>query len=118
MAAPKGAQLLFATEVMSKDESEWGPDAREWRPSRWLTSDGAFNRLAGPSIPFGMGQRSCFGQKLAILTLKTYIATMSRAFFFKPVPPEVGTWEPVGVMIRRPKLCYVSLERWDSRNQS
>ncbi|KAH7339903.1 cytochrome P450 [Rhizoctonia solani] len=81
-------KLLFTTDPMSKDESEWGPDAKEWRPRHWLASDGSFNRLAGPSIPFCLGQRSCFGQRLAILQLKTYLATMSRAFFFKPVPPE------------------------------
>ncbi|CAE6530843.1 unnamed protein product [Rhizoctonia solani] len=115
---PKGTQLMFTTALMSKDESEWGPDAREWRPSRWLTSDGAFNRSAGPSIPFGVGQRSCFGQRLAILQLKTYLATMSRAFFFKPVPPEVDTWEAVELVTRRPMLCYVSLERWNSDSRS
>ncbi|EUC66964.1 cytochrome P450 family protein [Rhizoctonia solani AG-3 Rhs1AP] len=110
---PKGTQLFFTTGLMSKCEVEWGADAKEWRPSRWLTSDGAFNRLAGPNIPFGMGQRSCFGQRLALLQLKTYLATMSRVFFFKPVPPEVDAWEAVELILRRPKLCYVSLERWD-----
>ncbi|KAG8714346.1 hypothetical protein FRC11_008830 [Ceratobasidium sp. 423] len=115
---PKGTQIFFATELMGKDESEWGPDAKEWRPSRWLTPDGAFNRLAGPSIPFGMGQRSCFGQRLAILQLKAYVAAMSRAFFFKPVPSEVDTWEAVELITRRPVSCYVSLERWDSKDYS
>ncbi|CAE6374587.1 unnamed protein product [Rhizoctonia solani] len=82
---------------------------------RWITSDGTFNRSAGPSIPFGMGQRSCFGQKLA---LKTYLATMSRAFFFKPVPPEVDDWSAIELVTKRPRMCYVSLERWDSKDGS
>ncbi|CAE6458114.1 unnamed protein product, partial [Rhizoctonia solani] len=63
---PKGTQLMFTTALMSSSESEWGLDAKEWRPTRWLTPDGAFNRSAGPSIPFGLGQRSCFGQRLAV----------------------------------------------------
>ncbi|KDN45535.1 hypothetical protein RSAG8_04859, partial [Rhizoctonia solani AG-8 WAC10335] len=112
---PRGTQLFFATDTMSKDVSFWGLDADEWRPTRWLAQDGLFNRLAGPSIPFGMGQRSCFGQRLAIHQLKMYLAIMSRAFFFKPVPPEVDNWEAVEVITRRPIMCYTSLERWESK---
>ncbi|KAF8694404.1 Cytochrome P450, partial [Rhizoctonia solani] len=115
---PKGAQLMFTIKLMSQSETEWGPDAKAWRPSRWLNSDGTFNRLAGPSIPFGAGQRSCFGQRLAILQLKTYLAIISRAFFFKPVLPEVDDWGVVEVVTNRPRMCYVSLERWDSKNGS
>ncbi|CUA66571.1 Cytochrome P450 89A2 [Rhizoctonia solani] len=114
---PKGTQLFFATGLMSKSEAEWGSDAKEWRPSRWLTLEGAFNRSAGPSIPFGMGQRSCFGQRLAVLQLKIYVATMSREFFFKPVPPEVDSWEASELILRRPKMSYVSLERWDFKSE-
>ncbi|CAE6402677.1 unnamed protein product [Rhizoctonia solani] len=108
---PKGTQLLLTTDIMGKDVSLWGPDAKEWRPARWLTQDGLFNRLAGPSIPFGMGHRSCFGQRLAVHQLKMYLAIMSRRFCFKLVPPEVGTWESVEVS-GRPVMCYVSLEKW------
>ncbi|CAE6509727.1 unnamed protein product [Rhizoctonia solani] len=110
---PKGTQLMFTTALMSSSHSEWGPDAEQWRPTRWLTPDGAFDRLAGPSIPFGLGQRSCFGQRLAVLQIKTFVATMSRVFFFKPVPLEVDTWRAVELVTRQPKLCYVSLEKWD-----
>ncbi|CUA66565.1 Cytochrome P450 1A2 [Rhizoctonia solani] len=114
----KGTHMIFATDAMGKDVSVWGPDAEEWRPTRWLTQDGLFNRSAGPSIPFGMGQRSCFGQRLAIHQLKMYLAIMSRRFFFKMVPPEVGTWEVVEVVTRRPKMCYVSLEKWESKTHA
>jgi cytochrome P450 len=61
-----GTHLMFAIAVMSKDESDWGPDANKWRPTRWLTPDGTFNRSAGSSFPFGSGQRACFGQRLAV----------------------------------------------------
>ncbi|CAE6443891.1 unnamed protein product [Rhizoctonia solani] len=111
---PKGTFLVFATALMSRDQSEWGPDANEWRPTRWLTPSGAFNRSAGPSFPFGLGQRSCFGQRLALLQLKVFLATILREFFFRPVPQGVSTWEAVELMTKQPKMCYVSLERWDS----
>ncbi|EUC66959.1 cytochrome P450 family protein [Rhizoctonia solani AG-3 Rhs1AP] len=110
---PQGTHLFFSTEAMSKDVSLWGPDANEWRPTRWLTQDGLFNRSAGPSLPFGMGLRSCFGQRLAIYQLKMFLAIMSRTFFFKSVPPEVDTWEAVEIVTRRPRMCYVSLQKWE-----
>ncbi|CUA76949.1 Putative cytochrome P450 CYP13A10 [Caenorhabditis elegans] [Rhizoctonia solani] len=109
---PKGTNLMFATALLSKDESEWGPDAHEWRPSRWLTPSGAFDRSAGPSFPFGLGPRACFGQRLALLQLKTFAATLSRSFLFKPVQLEVGAWDAIESITKQPKMCYVSLERW------
>ncbi|KAG8683309.1 hypothetical protein FRC11_013713, partial [Ceratobasidium sp. 423] len=100
---PKGALLVFATALMSRDESEWGSDANEWRPTRWLTPSGTFNRSAGPSFPFGLGQRSCFGQRLALLQLKAFVAAMSRSFFFKRVPQEVNNWEAIELITKQPK---------------
>lgn len=112
---PKGTHIFLALEAMSKDGTSWGSDAKEWRPTRWLTQDGVFNRSAGPSFPFGMGQRSCFGQRLATIQLKTYLATLSRAFFFKSVPAEVDNWEAVELITRQPRVCYISLGRWSSK---
>ncbi|KAG8681834.1 hypothetical protein FRC11_000611, partial [Ceratobasidium sp. 423] len=31
---PKGTDVVFATDLMSGDKAEWGPDADEWRPTR------------------------------------------------------------------------------------
>ncbi|QRW08559.1 cytochrome P450 family protein [Ceratobasidium sp. AG-Ba] len=109
---PKGTQLMFPISFMSKQESDWGSDAKVWRPSRWLRPDGSFDRAAGPNIPFGLGQRSCFGQRLAILQLKIFTAALSRAFIFKQVPAEVDSWEAVELVTKQPKNCFASLERW------
>ena len=37
-------------------------------PERWMTSKGEFDPYAGPSMPFGLGQRGCFGKNLAVRT--------------------------------------------------
>jgi len=57
----------------------WGADAEEFRPERWLdevVGEGEgegengkrykFDKLKGPSFPFSLGQRACFGQRLAV----------------------------------------------------
>ncbi|KAH7334105.1 cytochrome P450 [Rhizoctonia solani] len=113
---PKGTDVVFATALMSRDKTEWGPDADEWQPTRWLAPDGAFNRSAGPSYPFGLGQRACFGQRLAVLELKAYVATMSRHFFFKSIPQDIENWQvKVESFAKQPKFCHVSLEDWTGK---
>lgn len=62
-----GTEILIPTSFLGTSEEIWGPDAKKWRPGRWLRDDGSFNRDAGPTgDPFGMGHRSCFGQRLAV----------------------------------------------------
>ncbi|KAG8767496.1 hypothetical protein FRC12_006218 [Ceratobasidium sp. 428] len=109
---PKGTEILFPIAYMGLQESDWGSDAKVWRPSRWLRDDGSFDSSAGPSYPFGLGQRGCFGQRLAVLQLKVFAATLSRAFVFKPLPLELDNWDSVLKVNRAPKSCHVSLEEW------
>ncbi|KAG9080703.1 hypothetical protein FRC06_006239, partial [Ceratobasidium sp. 370] len=87
--------MIILAGSMGTSESEWGPDAKRWRPSRWLRPDGSFNRNAGyTGDPFGSGHRACFGQRLAVTQLKVFIAAMSRAFVFKSVAPGADSWTP------------------------
>ncbi|QRV94337.1 cytochrome P450 family protein [Ceratobasidium sp. AG-Ba] len=112
---PKGTGIIVATGLMGMDESAWGPDAKQWRPARWLRPDGSFDPHAGPSgHPFGLGKRSCFGERLAIVKLKVFISVLSRAFRFQPVPEQVGSMHAVAVVSRQPKQCYVSLDKWET----
>jgi len=39
---------------------------RMYDPERWLREDGSFDPNAGPSLPFSLGQRGCFGKSLAV----------------------------------------------------
>ncbi|KAG9086386.1 hypothetical protein FS749_003667 [Ceratobasidium sp. UAMH 11750] len=112
---PKGTDMIVLTGSMGTSQSEWGPDAKQWRPSRWLRPDGSFNRNAGyAGEPFGMGHRACFGQRLAIVQLKGFAVAMSSAFVFKSVAPGVDSWAPGAHVINEPEKCYVRLGRWES----
>ncbi|KAG9121036.1 hypothetical protein FRC07_003184, partial [Ceratobasidium sp. 392] len=112
---PKGTDLIIPIALMGMNEAAWGPDVKEWRPTRWLRPDGSFDRNAGPSgNPFGLGHRACFGQRLGMMQLKIFVATLSRHFFFKQVPPEVNSPHAITAVTRQPKQCYVALERWES----
>ncbi len=46
--------------------NSWDPATiGEFEPERWL-SDGHFDGRAGPSFPFSLGSRGCFGKALAV----------------------------------------------------
>ena len=45
----------------------WAPGSGHvFDPERWLDSEGRFDINAGPSLPFSLGQRGCFGKNLAV----------------------------------------------------
>jgi hypothetical protein len=39
---------------------------KKFDPDRWLDAEGRFDLTAGPSLPFSLGQRGCFGKNLAV----------------------------------------------------
>lgn len=47
----------------------WAVDPSRFHPSRWLDADGKFDLGAGPSIPFTVGPRHCFGERMAVRTV-------------------------------------------------
>lgn len=84
----------------------------DFNPDRWLDASGAFDIKSGPAMPFGGGQRGCFGKTLAVLELKLFLFHLSRAFFFEQVPSELSGWEDRETIIRKPAQCFVKLSTW------
>ncbi|KAJ7152702.1 cytochrome P450 [Mycena crocata] len=93
----------------------WSPtDVHEFKPERWLRpEDGSFNAAAGPWIPFSVGFRGCFGQKLAVLELRLFLAIVQANFFFEAVPEEMNSWKSIEVVTNRPVECYVRPVPWE-----
>jgi len=55
------------TEENEKKTGTWAAGSgRHFSPERWLRPDGSFDANAGPSLPFSLGQRGCFGKSLAV----------------------------------------------------
>jgi hypothetical protein len=54
-------------EKYSRKTGTWAAGTgRQFDPDRWLREDGSFDPNAGPSLPFSLGQRGCFGKSLAV----------------------------------------------------
>ncbi|KAH9848265.1 cytochrome P450 [Lenzites betulinus] len=111
----KGTLVFVAVQAANVNPDVWGPDAREWRPERWLHALPA--EVAEAKIPgvytnlmtFWGGGRSCVGFKFAQLEMKVIIAGLISNFKFELKPdaqivwnvseviyPTVGTggWQP------------------------
>lgn len=104
--------------------------ARQWddegmdifRPERWLTSDDmgdddgggtrdVYDSLAGPSLPFGLGTRGCFGRKLAYLKLRIIITLLVWEFRLVKCPDALSGYGAVETLTHKPRDCYVRLEK-------
>lgn len=63
----------------------WGADALDFRPSRWLSSDGSMIRPARSTfLPFSGGPRVCPGQKMAEVEFVAVIATIFGSWRISP----------------------------------
>lgn len=81
---PAGTNFLVSMRTLALDEGRY-PDARTFRPQRWLEGKpGHFTRH--PPYPFGGGKRTCPGMNLAMLEIRSVIAMLVRNFDFEPPP--------------------------------
>nr|WGZ60619.1 cytochrome P450 [Fusarium tricinctum] len=83
-------------------------------PERWLEIDsdtgaGKYNSMAGPSLPFGMGLRGCYGKRLALQVLRIHFALIVWHFELLSTPAELSSYDAVQKFAREPTQCYVRL---------
>ncbi|CAH0697149.1 unnamed protein product [Spodoptera exigua] len=59
--------------------SSWGPDAREFKPERWL-NPGTVPTNPNAYAVFGIGKRNCIGKQYSMMSLKMSLAHIVRKF--------------------------------------
>ncbi|KAF9971257.1 hypothetical protein BGZ73_005833 [Actinomortierella ambigua] len=81
----KGDIFTWSSWVMGRQESIWGPDAKFYRPGRWINADkpsqAKFNS-------FHTGPRVCLGQQFATIEALTMIALILQRFTVEMVDPK------------------------------
>ena len=109
----------------------WAMDERRaFKPERWLHSNAAnangideevpvYDEHAGPTMPFALGPRGCFGKRLAMAKLKIDLTLLVLAFEFLEVKGKgktekgkeynLGSWEAAEKVARQPKYTHVRL---------
>ncbi len=84
-------------------------------PRRWLvrnreTGVDEFDATAYPSIPFGLGQRGCFGRRMVYVQFKQLLTLLVWQFAFLPCPEALSGYDAVQVLTNKPRQCYVALQ--------
>ncbi|KAJ7728473.1 cytochrome P450 [Mycena metata] len=94
---PQGTIIFLGIAGANRLPSVWGPDAKEWKPERWLGGDmhrkGDYSvRL--PGIYAGMmsflgGKRSCIGYRFAQIEIKILLISLISRFEILPTEDDV-----------------------------
>ncbi|KAF7847415.1 hypothetical protein BT93_L2986 [Corymbia citriodora subsp. variegata] len=76
--------VCYQPYAMGRMKFIWGDDAEDFRPERWLDSNGAFR----PESPFKFtafqaGPRICLGKEFAYRQMKIFSAVLLSCFTFK-----------------------------------
>nr|XP_031860768.1 uncharacterized protein CI109_003812 [Kwoniella shandongensis]KAA5527840.1 hypothetical protein CI109_003812 [Kwoniella shandongensis] len=86
----------------------------QFDPERWMDQDGKFDIHAGPSMPFSLGQRGCFGKNLAMLELRVFVSQLNVAFFFAPIPESQNIFDRVETVTSHPIYSYIRPVPWST----
>ncbi|KAI9255264.1 cytochrome P450 [Phascolomyces articulosus] len=96
----KGDSVTWSSFSMGRSDKIWGPDARSFKPERWLSEDGELKRESAGQWPaFHAGPRVCLGQNLATLEALIAIVMLLKRYKFSLVPNQSVTY---GVSLTHP----------------
>ncbi|KAF5376914.1 hypothetical protein D9615_007312 [Tricholomella constricta] len=94
---PIGTTLFIGIAGSNRLESVWGPDAKEWKPERWLSESKPAPTPSRPRLPgvyagmmsFLGGGRSCIGYKFAQVEMKILLSVLLTKFEFSSTNDEI-----------------------------
>ncbi|KAF9427327.1 hypothetical protein BGZ76_002387 [Entomortierella beljakovae] len=69
--------VSWSAYVMGRSESLWGPDAKEYKPTRWI---GTPRPSAAKFNAFSLGPRVCIGQQFAMLIATISMGMLHQSF--------------------------------------
>ncbi|KAH9917871.1 cytochrome P450 [Epithele typhae] len=89
IAVSKGTLAFVNFQACNMDPELWGPDAREWKPERWLAPlPAALEEARIPGVyahlmTFSGGARSCIGFKFSQVEMKIVLGVVLGSFGFE-----------------------------------
>lgn len=113
---PAKTLVIPQISILMNDESVF-PDAKAFRPERFLGEDGKLRRV-DEFLPFSVGKRQCLGESLARAELFLIFGNLLKRFEFRPTP---GSWPSkqrvFGLTVSPPQYeCVVQLRKRDENH--
>ncbi|KAI9488761.1 cytochrome P450 [Zychaea mexicana] len=88
-----GDSIMWSPYAAGRSTKLWGPDAKNFDPERWITTDGELKRLSPYQwMVFNAGPRSCIGQGLATLEAILVITYLLKRYRFILLPDQEITY--------------------------
>ncbi|KAJ7600568.1 cytochrome P450 [Mycena floridula] len=105
VAIPKGTSVVVPIRTLNTSETFWGPDAKEFRPERWLNQSESdlfrFKEIQGYRhlLTFTAGARECIGKQFALAEFKAVLVVLIRNYHFEfPNGPETEIGQSRGIL--------------------
>ncbi|KAF9349163.1 hypothetical protein BGX26_012512 [Mortierella sp. AD094] len=87
-----GELVSWSAYAMGRSEILWGPDAKEFKPSRWINTE---KPSQSKFITFNAGPRVCIGQQFATIEVLTILGMILKSFNLElEEPSKIATFEP------------------------
>ncbi|KAK7043913.1 hypothetical protein VNI00_008079 [Paramarasmius palmivorus] len=92
---PKGSDIYISLIASNRSEEIWGPDAKVWKPERWLSplpstvADARIPGVFANLMTFNAGSRSCIGFRFSQLEMKVVLAYLIESFKFEATGKEI-----------------------------
>ncbi|PWY64261.1 cytochrome P450, partial [Aspergillus heteromorphus CBS 117.55] len=78
---PEGTNVGVNSWVIHRDQSIWGPDADEFIPERWMTTDAARLKVMEQYlVPFSVGSRTCIGKNISLFEINKLLPQLVRNY--------------------------------------
>jgi len=78
-----GDTFCFSPWYLGRDPTQWGDDAAQFNPQRWLDDDSMGGATSTFSwLPFGAGSRGCLGTRLGLTEVVLGVARLLKDFEF------------------------------------
>lgn len=79
IVVPKGVNIVIAISVMHRDKEFWGENADKFDPENF-SKENVAKRHPNCFVAFSGGQRNCVGTKFTILSMKTILYKLLKAY--------------------------------------
>ncbi|KAG2101118.1 cytochrome P450 [Suillus discolor] len=105
----KGTLITISIVAINRSSAIWGPDAKEFKPDRWLTEDGISGKAKEVQghrhlLTFVDGPRTCLGKDFAIVEFKTVLSVLVKNFVFEMRDGPDTPVEIVRGVLSRPRV--------------